>query len=589
MRRTLPTRSHHKLNVAGLTPWPVRAVLDLEQVQRDPGARCCRECGRRLLLLLLMSSTWVSRRIEHVSFRDDRSVVRSVTVEFHVPEEAPVFRGDDGQHYSFVPLSVMRRKTLVNFEIRDHEDRPVAVPSLRQNQAITESLLLACADAVAEGDSDKSAESRREIEDFVHRVVSGAQRELVEAYDSLESGREPEVVRKLAGNRTFKAILDRMADNFILWVMVPTDGPRRRVLKFSCDEPLYLHYRQPGHKNGNSKSDDEVHTYGLGKKLGPWRLTVFRAALGLTPTRIRFPVPAAENAASFHFEIDAPKGLQIVEASLLAGPPGGAEPAFDRVTGCFPTVGLHVIEVPNGSLSQAQIGLQVAIRGWLLTSLASCVAVFGFLLAFAIHSHVIKQTSDLSVAILIALAAAAAGFVAQSDAHELAAHLLKWTRSLALIAAVLPLVAMTFIAFEGTAPTHVAPALWSAAGVSGAIAFLLAVVCFCSWRRQRKSIRSPWEQDHRNQEFESPPDEFYAAEKKYRYTKPAMRVDTAEGWHKDFLLTKRSEQELADALSRPVSHVRSNSNAHPSWWVSTLHRTKPLRKAPAGPPSASAK
>jgi len=27
-----------------------------------------------------------------------------------------------------------------------------------------------------------------------------------------------------------------------------------------------------------------------------------------------------------HFEIDAPKGLQIVEASLLAGPPGGMKP-----------------------------------------------------------------------------------------------------------------------------------------------------------------------------------------------------------------------------------------------------------------------
>ena len=206
---------------------------------------------------------------------DDRSVVRSVTVEFHVPEEAPVSAETMVSIQFCSLLSVMRRKTLVNFEIRDHEDRPVAVPSLRQNQAITESLLLACADAVAEGDGDKSAESRREIEDFVHRVVSGAQRELVEAYDSLESGREPEVVRKLAGNRTFKAILDRMADNFILWVMIPTDGPRCRVLKFSCDKPLYLNYRQPGHKNGNSKSDDEVHTYGLGKKLGPWRLTVF--------------------------------------------------------------------------------------------------------------------------------------------------------------------------------------------------------------------------------------------------------------------------------------------------------------------------
>jgi len=64
-----------------------------------------------------------------------------------VPEQAPVFRGEDGEDYSLIPLSVMRRKTLVNFQIRDDEDRSVAMPSLRQNQAITESLLLACADA----------------------------------------------------------------------------------------------------------------------------------------------------------------------------------------------------------------------------------------------------------------------------------------------------------------------------------------------------------------------------------------------------------------------------------------------------------
>jgi hypothetical protein len=543
-----------------------------------------------LLLLLLKSSTWVSRRVEHVSFRDDRSVVRSVTAEFHVPEQAPVFRGDDGQHYSLVPLSVMRRKTLVNFQIRDHEDRPVAMPSLRQNQSITESLLLACADAAAEGYIDLNTKRRREIEDFVHRVVSGTQQELVEAYESLKSGREPEVVRKLAGHRTFKAILDRMADNFILWVMIPTDGPRRRVLTFSCDEPLYLHYRLSGHKKDKNKSGDEVHTYVLGKRLGPLSLTALGAALGLTPTLIRFPVPAAENAASFHFEIDAPQGVQIVEASLLAGPPGGTKPAFDRVTGCFPTVGLHVIEVPNGSLSRAQIGLQVANRGWLLTSMASCAAVFGFLLAFAIHSHVLKQTGDLPVVILIALAAAVAGFVAQSEAHELAAHLLKWTRSLALIAAALPLIAMTFIAFEGAAPAHVAPALWSAACVSGAIAVLLALVCLSSWWRQRKSVRSPWEQDHTNPKFESPPENFDDAEIKYRYTEPAMRVDTAEGWHKDFQLTKESEQELVDSLSRQFGHIKSNASLLPSWpFFLTTERAKPVRKAPAEPPPASTK
>jgi hypothetical protein len=572
MRLGLPTGSHHELNFAGLAPWPVPAVVDLREVQRDPGARCCRECGRRLLLLLLRSNTWVSRRVEHVSFRDDRSVVRRVTAEFYVPEQAPVFRGDDGQDYSLVPLSVMRRKTLVNFQIRDDEGRPVVVPSLRQNQAITESLLLACADAATAGHGGQSAESWREIEGFVHRVVSGTQRELVDAYDSLESGREPEPVRKLAAQPGFKAVLDRMADNFVLWVMIPAGGRRRRVLTFSCDEPLYLHYRESGHKKGR-KSGREVDTYGLGRKLKPLHPTVLGSALGLTPTRIRFPVPGAENAASFHFEIDAPKGVQIVEASLLAGPPRGLNPAFDRVRGCFSTVGLHVIEVPNGSLSRAQIGLQVANRGWLLTSMFSCWAVFGFLLAFAIHRAALKLTGDLPVVILIALAAAVAGFVAQSDAHGLAAHLLKWARSLALIAAVLPLVAMTFIAFEAAAPTHVGPALWSAVGVSGAIALLLLVVCGCSWWRQRKSVQSPWEQDRKRHKFPSPPEQFEDAEETYHYNKPAMRVDTAEGWHKDFQWDKESEQELVAGLRRPLSHVRYSANVYPSWRIFTTQRS----------------
>ena len=140
---------HHEFNIQGNTPWTVPPAISMNEVQADPAARCCKECGRRLLLLLLQSSSWVARRTEHVCFRDDRSVVRRVKVEFNVPEQAPVFRGDDDLAYSLVPLSVMRRKTLVNFELQDEDGRTVIQPSLRQNQAITESVLLACADAVS--------------------------------------------------------------------------------------------------------------------------------------------------------------------------------------------------------------------------------------------------------------------------------------------------------------------------------------------------------------------------------------------------------------------------------------------------------
>jgi hypothetical protein len=50
------------------------------------------------------------------------------------------------------------------------------------------------------------------------------------------------------------------------------------------------------------------------------------AALGLRPTRIRFPVPGAECSMSFISEIHAPAELTITEAVILAGRPNVVDP-----------------------------------------------------------------------------------------------------------------------------------------------------------------------------------------------------------------------------------------------------------------------
>ena len=540
---TQVSEPHHVLVSEGIAPWPVPAMLRLRDIQSDPGARCCRECGSSLLLLLLKSSGWVSHRTERVRFRDDRSVARQVTVEFHTPDLAPVFGGDDGQSYRLVPLSVMRRKTLVNFTLSDESGRSVVVPTLRQNQAITESVLLAGADAIlgpgGDGMAPADAADRREIARFIHRVVSGDQRELTAAYESLRRGTAAPAVQHLASQRMFRVLLYRLADNFVLWVMIPAGAPRRRVLTFSSDEPLRLHYRKPGYTGD---------TYELGEKLSPWHPVVWSSAIGFTTTRIRFPVPAAENTDSFHFEIDAPKGVQIAEASLLAGRPGHLNPSFDHVRGGFPTVGLHVIEVPNGSLSRAQVGLQVVTRGWLMTSMLSAWAVFGLLVAYGRFISDLKQDSGAPALILAAVAAGVAALIAQSVSHGLAAHLLKWARVLATVSAALPLILATSIVLEPARSGHVSHTLWGAIGTGGAIALVLTSVCLLSWRRQRKSVRSPWEQSHSREDMPPRPRNFGKAAAQYRYDKPAMRVDSAEGWHREFLWTQQAEDELTRAL-----------------------------------------
>ena len=577
MSRSQALKPHHEFTVEGAAPWP---VLGRRGVQGNPEDRCCRECGRRLLLIFIGSSDWVSRRTEHVSFRDDRTVVREVTVELYVPDQAPIFRGDDNKEYRLVPLSVIRRKTLVNFKLRDEEGKSVVLMSLRQNQAITESVLLACADAILEYPNDRTGVSAETgIADFIHEVVSGDQSELTAAYKSLEDDTAPPAVLELAERRIFRAVLDRLADNFVLWVMIPAGAPRRRVLRFSSDEPLSLHYRKPGW--GGDK-------YKLGPRLKPLTRTVMFSALGLTTTRIRFPVPSAENTASFHFEIDAPPGVQIAEASLLAGRPNDEQPSFDHVQGGFPTVGLHVIEVPNGSLSRVQIGLQVVNRGWLMMSMLSSWAVFFLLLAFALHQpEVIK--GDVPPLVLVALAGGIAALIAQSDGHALAAHLLRWARSLATVAVVLPLVATAYIALDAVNRPRVSWALWGVAAASGLIAIILSTVCFLSWKRQSKSVRSPWEQ---NRAFSKPPlqpETFNKGAAKNHYDKPAMRVDSAEGWHTEFLWDDASEQQLINALQqqRRLGHLQHNSHGLSSGAASATLKTITRLRIPRARPDDS--
>jgi hypothetical protein len=175
-------------------------------------------------------------------------------------------------------------------------------------------------------------------------------------------------------------------------------------------------------------------------------------------------------------------------------------------------------------------------------------------LAFAMHpAAVLGKTQDFPILILVALAGVVAGVIVQSDAKGLAAYLLRWTRGLAIVAAILPLVATTFIAFGTVQRSHVAPALWTAAALGGVIAALLTAVCVLSWHRQRQVVCSPWEQNRARQDMPERPGNFEAAAREHHYDRPAVRVDSAEGWHTKFDWDFECEAQLVTALLRQSS------------------------------------
>lgn len=76
----------------------------------------CGACGLATLRLFIHSAAWVVRRVERIEFLDDWTVRRKVSLDYVVPAGGPVLQCPDGTHLRLLPLALMRRKTLVNFD-----------------------------------------------------------------------------------------------------------------------------------------------------------------------------------------------------------------------------------------------------------------------------------------------------------------------------------------------------------------------------------------------------------------------------------------------------------------------------------------
>jgi hypothetical protein len=458
-------------------PWPLCA----EQWDAILG---CRRCGLALLRGFIGIADWVVRRVESIEFVDDRTVCRRVSVDYTVPRDAVVLRRGDGTRVRVLPLAMMRRKSMINFDFRDHDGRPMPLLGLRENQALTLAVVRAWATALLE-DSGTMADERRlpaDLDELLDDVIAGDQAELSAAYERIMA---PRGVPHEHVDQRLVVILERLATNFVLFATESAPPGTRRIVKWSYDEPLTLRHSTSsyqGHEDGPCPGTPppgrphEPVTYGrTGRRQHWWEPDPLLAGLGLQPTLIRFPTPGAELAASFHLEVTAPPEVSIVEASLLAGQPNlrfhdspdedrrqwdewrtglgedapsrrprpRRRPSFDSVSGGYPTVDLHVAEVPFGSLSRAQVELQASPSGWLAT--AWLAALLATLVLFA--AYLGRETGELPTLVLVTYAAAMVTVVVRPDPHVMVTRLLSYLRMLAGASAVLTLTGALAVAF----------------------------------------------------------------------------------------------------------------------------------------------
>lgn len=522
----------------------------------------CDECGCRLARACIQWSDWVLRRTENVRFSDDRCVNRIISIDFLVREDAPLYQAPSGKPFWLVPVSIMRRKTLVNFYLRDEDGNDIPLPGLRLVQHLEESVLRSVAHRELQHDL------RQEAQAFIHDVISGSPDQVEYRMGQLREAAAPGDIMRLQDiNRVFIRMLQRMAYSCTLYAFIEADTSRRhRILRMSVEEPLVIS-NEPEEPELSSAEPDQARSERPQAKGGlrsfKWQMHALAVAMGWTTTKVRFRVPAAENATGFHFEIQAPPGVDIVEASILAAVPetNGGEPEtlhpwqYDHVRMRLPTVGLHVASVPNGSFSTAQVDFQVSIRGWYATMLLSCWATFLLLIALALHvrADAIQTTSTTDIVVFLAgVAAAVATLVAQGEFSGMAGRLLTMPRMLAAFEAALLLIAATLFLFVGPSENRRRP--WELVGLC-VIAGLITLVVSASWllARSRLWVRhesaSPREMAPGLKRASRNPVSFWDAVQLYGYRMPAIRVDSAEAWHYHFQWTPEIEEDAAQLFS----------------------------------------
>ncbi|MDD7926983.1 hypothetical protein [Actinomycetospora chibensis] len=499
-------------------------------------------------MMLMDSKGWVNRRVERVCFHDDRTAVRRVSLDYIVPGEAPRYRCGMGRTVRLVPLTIMRRKTLVNFGVEDMDGQPLSMITLRHNQALTEQMILVLAEI-----TPNVSETSTHVLALAHDVSFGTQEEMFEAITRAKNGQSGPDAQALMNDPAAGNLIQRLANNFILLVTVDDNGPHRRIARYRFDEPLSLTYKRSGYNTDTKRYDRP------GERLGPLSPSRFLAAIGWTPTIIRFPIPSAELARGYHFEVEAPAGVSIDCASLVAGRPNEASerPSWDHVAGGFPVVGLHALDVPNGSLSRAQVHLGVHRRGWLTASLlASLLSTVLLGATWWVSSggttgQVPSVTQNQVAAALLSIMAAILVFVAKPAEHQMASRLVTSVRRAAVISVVLLLGIGAVVLFS--------PGRWPwlvlVAAVAGAACSLLIGL---AWKRAKPSTSSisPWEQGLGVADLAQPSSAGVStldeARSSFAIDRPAVKVESSEGDHREaFTWTEAVEEELLRRLCAP--------------------------------------
>lgn len=405
------------------------------------------------LLDFAREDRWLLRRKEKAALLDDSVIRRQMSIDFVLPSSvasraciakqevwyAPLFflpKGLDEPFDSEAPLGPPE-PFLANFDFRDRHGQALSLPSRTWNGLITTEMLRTLIEASLEKQGFDMTDLRDGIQRFAFNLCTSDHRSAALILETLrkqyQADDEPDSISGAIGAADW--VDERLARMLEVCsgasvAMIPLIGPecRQGIVKLSFDE--------------------EVTSVTSGAQR--WQRAL--AGIGWGGYELWAETPYI-GAASYHFEFEAPEGLEIYDSGLVRvdGPrPDNNDPhpgtKLDRVSGYCSR--LHLYE-PNASetlKSFAWVRLRVRRQEFV-----GGAAIAGFVVALAMWAAYFVAgdaalTPTAIPTLLLLVPSVIAAYAVRPGPHRLTARMLLPARWIVALSATIPFVAAAILA-----------------------------------------------------------------------------------------------------------------------------------------------
>jgi hypothetical protein len=412
--------------------------------------------GRSAADLVQDGPDWVLRRKEKVTLLDETTVRRQMSVDFAVPSRAWSRPFRTGDRISYAPLFFLQKGSdeefdpaaeltepephFANFDFRDERGRALSLPPRIWNAEVSGRMLWAVISDALGRHPDLDGSDSTGIEAIARDLCRSPHLRAVKLVRLLRHGQsvdyenrqteEENILRQLdAREPTVRRMLDVCSISSV--VMIPLLGPEARngILKLSYDE--------------------QVASVSSDRKRFHWA----QAEVGWTGFELWVETPYIA-ASTYHFEIQAPEGLEIYDAGLVrvglrplhaAGRPE-YDRRLDRASGFASRLHLYKPCAEEEAKALAWVRLRVRRQEFVGGAMvASGLASIVLWVAFAFADDASKSPAGVPTLLLL-LPSLIAAYVVRPGPHRLTVRMLRVARWLVGAAAALPFVAAGFLA-----------------------------------------------------------------------------------------------------------------------------------------------